>query len=328
MSRLDKDIDDFYRWMKLESKKLRLQREKIKHEILAQLHRIDPQLEISVYGSYSVDLSLPTSDIDIIIVFTQRIFRNTPQAILQRLVEVIKHEKYIAGTKIISNSSMPVLRIECNEEMAGVKLDITVSDNRHKGIECVEMTRRMIEIFPAFERLTLLLKYILRISDLNDPYHGGLSSYGMMLLLIAYFENFCKEVKDMRVSEILLDVLNFYGNFNFATTFVAARYPWDPSRRECVFRSADTEFDVPMVIDPLVTATTNNVTKSTGFMNYIKKMFRVASKSVYHHCSCISHKIDGYENKEESLSDHCLLADLFAAVLPFKNNPYRKLGVL
>jgi len=327
LNKLDKEIDEFYNWMKLESIQLNPTKEKILQEMLNHIHAVDPNLDLRIYGSHSVDLSIPSSDIDLIIIPTQRMFRNGPQTILQELQRVVQQQKYVVMTKSISNSSMPVLRIECNEEMWNIKLDVTVKDVRHKGIECSEMTKKMIEMFPAIEKLILVLKYVLKISELNDPYHGGLSSYGMLLLLIAYFQEFHKEIHDMKVSEILLGILHFYGNFNFHSTFVMVQYPWDPNSKGSIFLNSKDEFEVPMVIDPLVLTTTNVVTKSTMHMNYIKKMFRVAAKSISHHCVCSTHKND-VEEKRESMGDHCLLSNLFAAALPFKNNPYRKSAIL
>ena len=60
-------------------------------------------------------------------------------------MNVLKHKKGVILIKVIKNNSLPVLRVEFNEEMASAKLYITINIPRHKGMECVEMTRQIIK---------------------------------------------------------------------------------------------------------------------------------------------------------------------------------------
>lgn len=322
LEKLDKDIEEFYEWMQLEEAELKPIKDSIIQEIKTQVHQIDPHLDIRIYGSYAVDLSLPMSDIDIIIFCTQRSFHNHYD-ILQNLMNVLKHKKGVILIKVIKNNSMPVLRVEFNEEMASAKLDITVNIPRHKGMECVEMTRQIIKEFPCSKKIILVIRYILKITELNDPYLRGLSSYGVLLLLTAYMQHFNEIVKDMSVSKLFLNILDFYGNFNFSGISVVAQYPYNEIFKNQIFDDSMKTLDVPVVIDPLVTNTTNNVTKSTANMQHIQMIFRIAATSIYHNCECINHRDETSASKKVN-DKHCLLTNLFAAILPFKLSLYKK----
>eukprot|EP01022_Parablepharisma_sp_SALTPOND_P004298 TRINITY_DN119_c0_g1_i1.p1 TRINITY_DN119_c0_g1~~TRINITY_DN119_c0_g1_i1.p1 ORF type:complete len:975 (-),score=71.83 TRINITY_DN119_c0_g1_i1:8854-11778(-) len=328
--KLTSDIAEFCKLVKLETVAMKSVRERLISEIRSQVRMLNSYLEISIYGSYAVDLSLPTSDIDIIIVQAQGISKANSAAILENLCEVLKRQKYVRETKMIQNTSMPVLRVECNEEMNCAKLDITVNDSRHKGIECVEMVRNVLKEYPELEKLMLVLKHILKIAELNDPYLGGLSSYGLFLLLLAYMEWHQENKHEKNTGKLLLRILRFYAMFDFRNTSVYSQYPmYDIAQRESIF--VQSMSDLPVVVDPLVKSTKNNVTKSTINMDQIKKMFKVAASSVYHDCTCCAHRKDlrEYQKYAETKvrfldKGHSLLANLFASVTPFSFQSYKQ----
>lgn len=56
----------------------------------------------------------------------------------------------------------------------------------------------------------LLLKKILHIHGLNQPYSGGLNSYSLVVMATTFLKQF--GVKDS-ISKNLREFLNFYGSF-------------------------------------------------------------------------------------------------------------------
>ena len=74
------------------------------------------------------------------------------------------------NTQVIKAASMPVLKLECKEILNSLRVDITIKDSRHKGIECVHMVKHYLELYPELEPLVVVLKYLLRSAQLNDPY--------------------------------------------------------------------------------------------------------------------------------------------------------------
>jgi len=327
--KLSDDINDFCKHVKIETELLKKSREILISEIRAYVRNVDINLDIRIYGSYAVDLSLPCSDIDIIIT-PNNIMRPNSSLILERLNELLRIQKYVRETKMIINTSMPVLRVECTNEMNWAKLDITVFDARHKGIECVEMVKKELEEYPVLEKLILVLKHMLKSSELNDPYKGGLSSYGLFLLLLAYLQWFPDEKNEPSIGKLLIKILQFYSQFDFRSTSVFAQYPYiDPmSQRSRIFMRNEDQLEQPMVIDPLVKATTNNVTKSTLNMTQVKKIMRISIAAAFYDCPCCTHRKDAksYKKCEDLNMDrsHSILTNIFAVIIPFKYYPFNK----
>ncbi len=82
-----------------------------------------------------------------------------------------------------------------------------------------------------------------------------------------------------------------------------------------------------MVIDPLVTGTTNNVTKSTSLIQQIKKMLLFAAGTLWADCTCSLHRdnmalYQKYSSGQMVFCDkgHSLLGNLFAAVTLLKQS--------
>lgn len=75
-----------------------------------------------------------------------------------------------------------------------------------------------MSIYPQLKSLTFILKKFIYTARLFDPYSGGISSYGLILMIVAYIQNENRERK-MRtklippptVAELLIGFLRFYG---------------------------------------------------------------------------------------------------------------------
>ena len=81
---------------------------------------------------------------------------------------------------------MPVLKLEMTDAFEHTKLDITVQDSRHQGLKCVELVNKFLEYYPQIKSIILVLKQFLKNINKNDPYKGGLSSYALILMVVAY----------------------------------------------------------------------------------------------------------------------------------------------
>ncbi len=49
-------------------------------------------------------------------------------------------------------------------------IDISVQDNKHYGLKCVELVKQFLKDYEALEPLIFALKNILKNANLNDPY--------------------------------------------------------------------------------------------------------------------------------------------------------------
>jgi DNA polymerase sigma len=61
--------------------------------------------------------------------------------------------------------------------------------------------------------VALVLKKFLAHYEYNVPYFGGISSYSLVLLIVAYYNSFgSKYDEELTPSKALMGFLDFYGN--------------------------------------------------------------------------------------------------------------------
>lgn len=51
--------------------------------------------------------------------------------------------------------------------------------------------------YPVLRNITMVMKHLLKMYSLNDPYTGGLSSYALILLIVAFMQYHLKEFGDI-----------------------------------------------------------------------------------------------------------------------------------
>lgn len=248
-----------------------------------------------------------------------------PSLILDSVQNVLTTLPWVKSINVIKTASMPVMKLECNNDMNSTRVDITVKDARHKGLECLKMVKRFIGFYPPLEKLLLTYKYILKVGGLNDPYYGGLSSYALLLLLVAFLQN--KGIKnDKNLGQLFMQIMKFYAEFDFLNNQVCAQPPRKDSTKSPIFVPCKAS-DTPIVVDPLLTNPANNVSKCTYKMHVIQETLRMAYHSVWADCTCSLHKINSalsqpYQDSRILFMDksHCLLSSIFGAVVAYKQS--------
>lgn len=70
--------------------------------------------------------------------------------------------------------------------MGNCPVDITIKENVHMGLNCVAVVANLITYYKPLKPILLVLKHILVKTELNDPYKGGLTSYGLILMIVAF----------------------------------------------------------------------------------------------------------------------------------------------
>ena len=199
---------------------------------------------------------------------------------LDRFTEVVKTKKYIKG------ASYPVLKIECTAAYNNKRLDITVKDSRHLGVNCVALVKEYIFEYEKILRpLVFVLKQMVYMANLNDPFTGGINSYGLILMVVAFLQTeirtigYTKEDISNNLGRFFLSFLNNYGNlFDYSQKDIrpstVTEFKLDPQIQQFTARndiSVNPQNTSLVINDPL--NRTNNVTRTT-FSFYI---IRVAS---------------------------------------------------
>jgi DNA polymerase sigma len=51
------------------------------------------------------------------------------------------------------------------------------------------LIKEYLNLYPPLESLTFILKKFIYVSGLSAPYKGGISSYALVLMIVAYMQN-------------------------------------------------------------------------------------------------------------------------------------------
>lgn len=101
-------------------------------EIIA--NKIKRPFELHIYGSYASGLSLPTSDVDFLLEIPEDINGNYYLDILE---DEFRQNKIFQEVKYIKSATIPVLKLMTTYEFECFKVDITIKDLNHYGLNCV-----------------------------------------------------------------------------------------------------------------------------------------------------------------------------------------------
>jgi len=180
-----------------------------------------------------------------------------------------------------------VIKITSSEKYLNRKVDITLrefKDSKHNGEACIELVKDYITHYKAFRPLILVLKQLIYSAKLYDPYQGGISSYGLILMLVTYlqYKSFYKisiEPVKPNLGILLVDFFNFYGSMKFSAVEMK------PLKANDIIESVpihnkNADMLMMTVWDPL--NFTNNVTKSTYKVVSLENLFYFSYFSIFH----------------------------------------------
>lgn len=171
-----------------------------------------PTWTIKAFGSYPVQLHLPDSDVDLVVIVPEEEFVNEEQ-IFNKLENILISEKLVSYCRYIK-AKVPILKSIIKK--TEINVDITV--NRSNGYKTKEDVKKILEKLPSLRKLIYVLKYYLRQKNLNDTYSGGVSSFLIFNLCYAFFNYYVSKVYtsenpyDITLAHLLVDFFNFYGN--------------------------------------------------------------------------------------------------------------------
>ena len=188
---------------------------------------LNVKFDIYTYGSYANGLNMPWSDIDLLIEFADE---DNNIIYMEQLEKGLSKIHQFEEIKFIKGASIPVLKIKTNEEYGEIKIDITVKGFKHSGLNCVSLIKQYLIYYRPLRPITLILKHLLFITELNDPYQGGISSYGLILMITAFIQsliikNIYTEYEN-NYGKFLLEFLKFYSSaFDCNNCKIAPSFP-------------------------------------------------------------------------------------------------------
>ena len=236
---------------------------------------------------------------------------------------------WVKGYKFRENLEIRILRVECSVNIPGqaqpkrFDIDISVENEKHYGLKCVNLINSYLNEYPVLKPITIALRAILYSANLHLPDKGGLSAYGLILMVVSYIqsqkENLNKGEPDL-CGKIFYGFLKHYGIIFDFNKYLILTYP----THENSSANTDKESYINMnqygqefiILDPLNNM--NNVaSKSFQFMN-LKMAFMIAYMVTKEDCDCGCHF--GEAEFENSLlsTEHCYLKRMLNSVRRFQ----------
>lgn len=136
--------------------------------------------------------------------------------------------------------------------------------------------------FQLLSNLVMILKHLLKVHNLNDPYTGGISSYALTLMVVAFLQHQLillkngqyifsdgSRIDDQDLAATLSQFLHFYAyQVGFSMYIIHPCNPGDLSHQPILYKFP-TYTDPLVINDPLNTQ--NNVSKSSFKADDIKE---------------------------------------------------------
>ena len=355
---LTKDLLDYQKYI---SEKIRRKKNSIQctiNIIKNFVNKFGQDYEVHTYGSYAYGLSMPWSDVDLVLTNKNQISYNNnmnseqennenvylestdePQSevnsvcgtintdstietvtgsnILLFLKNTLTNLQWVKDINFVENLKVKILRIKTED----FDIDISLDSEYHSGLKCVELIKGYLNEYKMLKPLTIALKAILQSANLHIPSRGGLSSYGLILMIVSYIQSCAKDNNSTNnnylLGKIFHGFLNHYGILFDYTKYLIVTYPINENNSVNNEKDGLHKFSQDFIIlDPL-NKKNNIASPSYQFMN-IKMAFMIAFMVTKEDCDCGCHYGKAmYENSINS-TEHSYLKRMFNSVRRFQ----------
>ena len=325
---LSKDISEFEKFVSAHIKSSSNIHQELLNNVEKVVNECIPDYGVHLYGSHATNLCLPWSDLDIVLIpkvtDSNNIFEENNHLLLSKLYENLKNQKWVKEINYISNANIPIIKIYTIEQYNNIPIDISIQEEKHFGLKCVELVKQFMNQYESLKPLVLAIKNILKRANLNDPYKGGISSYGLILMIIYFLNeqsfagnNISLGENNDNLGRLLVDFLRFYSfEFEYGKNII---YIKNTSNDLDDLKFQNHSFNSRLIIiDPL--NPNNNVAKSC-FQNLgIRMAFIISLKSLCEDCECGCHFSDETKEYNNLYIEHCFLKRIFNAVKRYSFN--------
>ena len=334
-SNLNKDILDYQQFVIKKRDNYIEINEKILDKIQNNINKINTNFKAKLYGSRATNLFLMWSDIDVVIcnekrnkkikeeinkeeeIETEDNIEDIKYDFLEKLNELLNNDiTFVENIKYLNKAKIPIIKIKTTKEYNNIMIDITLQSKDHFGLKCVNLVKKLLKEYDILETLLFPLKTMLKLSELNDPYNGGLSSYALILMIVYFLEyqkKMKKEINKDNVGSLFYEFLFFYGG-RMDTNYI------DINNINNSMKINKNPFIY--ILDPLNNE--NNVGKTSFKYMEVKFIFLIALQILNEPCFCQCHYNKKYNTKDKE--EHNLLNKIFFGIKrgKFNNFPLNK----
>jgi len=86
--------------------------------------------------------------------------------------------------KVLDRAIVPIIKF--THAIVDIKIDISI--NQDRALKSVHYIKDIIRQFPTLPKIIFVLKQFLVSRDLNEVWHGGLSSYALIAMCISLLQ--------------------------------------------------------------------------------------------------------------------------------------------
>eukprot|EP00958_Prasinococcus_capsulatus_P006729 scaffold626_cov409-Prasinococcus_capsulatus_cf.AAC.11 len=144
---------------------------------------IFPQANFEVFGSFAIDLYLPTSDIDCVVLNSG--CSDVVQG-LRAVATSLSRRGMVKNVQVIAKARVPIAKFKDIE--SGICFD--VSFDKENGPQAASFIKRVMKEFVPMRSLVLVLKLFLQQRELNEVYTGGIGSYALISLILVQLQTY------------------------------------------------------------------------------------------------------------------------------------------
>lgn len=178
--------------------------------------KIFPNASVSVFGSFETKLYLPTSDVDVVVMDESL---RMPSCLFN-LAHTLKDHSMVSKIEVIDKAKVPIIKY--TDALTNFPVDI--SFNMGTGPEAARIVESFLDdpkLGHGIKGLMYVLKQFLLQRHLNEPFSGGLGSYGLLILVSSFLMMHpliqCGQlIPQDNLGVLVLEFLQLYGKlFNF-----------------------------------------------------------------------------------------------------------------
>ncbi|CAK85020.1 unnamed protein product (macronuclear) [Paramecium tetraurelia] len=209
--RFHNEIIDFYDYIIPTSEEHR-RREQAIMRVETFIKEFASEVDIQAFGSFKTKLYLPNADIDVVMIDKSMSAKELYKKVAQSLMKSDKFE----NVNLIANAKVPIIKFFEVES----QYQFDISFNQMDGLKQIDEIRKAFTIYPEFKYLIMILKCMLKQRELNETYSGGIGSFLLFQMILAFLREIRKEafankkqeqLKNITLGEYILRFLEFYG---------------------------------------------------------------------------------------------------------------------
>ncbi|CAD8155391.1 unnamed protein product [Paramecium octaurelia] len=210
--------------------------------------------QVYLFGSCATGLALPESDIDIGITGFEMCLTSQLYMPIQKLTEFLQKMRWVNNIVAITSSTMPLIKLQVDPTISFVQSSLPIGlpyidlilkpdenitrqifsvdisffqysgpkQNQHLGLISTELTLQWLSYYSELRSIVLLFKSLLKKRGLNDQFKGGMSSFCIIQMVLAFLECFYHSNQASSIGYTTYNFLKFYGSeFDPKTTGIS-----------------------------------------------------------------------------------------------------------